>query len=133
MAKSGLSRQKNLRFWIFPRVRVLIHTRRHLGEGFRKFSAKNNDKIWSYAPKTAKWQKIDYKVRAGRPISWPKTLILNFLMSTGSHMYSSRNLEIDFWKGLNSTNFVIKRINKTTFFKIHYYWDLSRVQQSASE
>ena len=26
-------------------VRVLIHTRRHLGEGFRKFSAKTNDKI----------------------------------------------------------------------------------------
>ena len=29
----------------FPGVRVLIHTRRNLGEGFRKFSAKTNDKI----------------------------------------------------------------------------------------
>ena len=26
-------------------IRVLIHTRRHLGEGFRKCSAKTNDKI----------------------------------------------------------------------------------------
>ena len=53
-SKSGLSRQKNLRFWIFPGVRVLIHTKWHLGEGFRKFSAKSNDKIWSYKRKTFK-------------------------------------------------------------------------------
>ena len=57
-AKNGqnlpLLDQKNPKFWIFPQVPLLIHARRHLGEHFRKFSAKNNDKIWSYAPKTAK-------------------------------------------------------------------------------
>ena len=45
VAKSGLSRPKNLRFRIFLGVRVQIHTRRHLGEGFRKFSGKTNDKV----------------------------------------------------------------------------------------
>ena len=63
-----------------------MHIRTHLGERFRKFTIKNNDEIWNYAPKTAKWQKIDYKVCAGRPKSWPKTLILNFPVSTGSHI-----------------------------------------------
>ena len=33
-------------FWIFPRVPLLTHASRHLGEDFRKFSsAKTNDKI----------------------------------------------------------------------------------------
>ena len=43
-----------------------------------------------------KQQKIDYKVRTGRPISWPKALILNFLLSTGS-LIPFKNLEIDLW------------------------------------
>ena len=82
-----LSDQKNPKFWIFPWVPLLLHIRRHSEEDFRKFSAKTNDKIWSYAPKTAKMTKnLLYKVRAGRPISWPKTLILNFLTSSGSHI-----------------------------------------------
>ena len=37
--------QENLRFWIFPRVKLLVYTRKHLGEDFRKFSVKTNDKI----------------------------------------------------------------------------------------
>ena len=49
--------QKNPKFWILPRVPLLIHAIRHLGEHFRKFSAKNNDKIWSYAPKTTNMTK----------------------------------------------------------------------------
>ena len=57
-AKNGqnlpLSDEKNPKFWIFPRIPLHMHARRHLGEHFKKFSAKNNDKIWSYAPKTAK-------------------------------------------------------------------------------
>ena len=61
-AKNGqnlpLLDQKNPKFWIFPQVPLLIHARRHLEEHFRKFSAKNIDKIWRYAPKTAKWQKL---------------------------------------------------------------------------
>ena len=48
---------KNPKLWIFPQVTLLIHTRIHLGERFRKFSAKNNDKIWSYAPKTTNMTK----------------------------------------------------------------------------
>ena len=40
--------QKNPQFWIFPRVPLLTHASRHLGEDFRKFSAKTNDKNWSY-------------------------------------------------------------------------------------
>ena len=31
-------------------------------------------------------QKTHFRVWPGRPISWPKTLILNFLMITGSHI-----------------------------------------------
>ena len=34
---------------------ITTHTpRRHIGEDFRKFSTKTNDKIWSYWPKSAK-------------------------------------------------------------------------------
>ena len=40
--------QKNPRFWIFQRVPLLPHDRRHIGEDFRKFSAETNDKNWSY-------------------------------------------------------------------------------------
>ena len=57
---------------IFPGVRVLIHSRRLLGEELRKFSVKTNDKIWSYQRKTfkkwhfwAKWPFFDS--------FWPKT------------------------------------------------------------
>ena len=53
--------QKNPQFWIFPWVPLLTHASKHLGEDFRKFSAKTNDKNWSYKPKTFKkldfWQK----------------------------------------------------------------------------
>ena len=53
--------RKNPPFWIFPRVPLLTHASRHLGEDFRKFSAKSNDKNWSYKSKTFKkldfWQK----------------------------------------------------------------------------
>ena len=35
---------KNPWFWIFPWVPLLAHARRHIGEDFRKFSAKTNDK-----------------------------------------------------------------------------------------
>ena len=37
--------QKNPQFYIFPRVPLLKHTSKHLGEDFRKFSGKTNDKI----------------------------------------------------------------------------------------
>ena len=47
--------------------------------------------------KLQKWQKIDYKVRAGKPISWPQTPILIFLMSTSSHLHF-KNLGVDFKK-----------------------------------
>jgi len=94
---------KNPKFWIFPQVPLLIHTRRHLGERFRKFSAKNNDKIWSYAPKTTNMTKIDYRVGTGRPISWPKALNLNFIMGTSSHI-PFKKLEVDFWMFLAKTN-----------------------------
>ena len=46
--KMAIFGQKNPQFWIFPRVPLLTHTSRHLGEDFRKFSAKTNDKNWSY-------------------------------------------------------------------------------------
>ena len=65
LAKNGnfltLFGQKNPKFWIFQRVPLLTHTSRNLGEDFRKFSAKTNDKIWSYQSKTFK--KLDF---------WPK-------------------------------------------------------------
>ena len=41
---STLFGQKNPQFWIFPRVPLLTHASRHLGEDFRKFLAKTNDK-----------------------------------------------------------------------------------------
>ena len=50
--------QKNPPFWIFPRVPLLTHASRHLGEDFMKFSAKSNDKNWSYKSKTFK--KLDF-------------------------------------------------------------------------
>ena len=53
--------EKNPKFWIFPQIPLLIHARRHLGEDFRKFWAKTNDKISSYKSKTFK--KLDF---------WPK-------------------------------------------------------------
>ena len=37
--------QKNPRFWIFQRLPLLPHARRHIREDFRKFSAETNDKI----------------------------------------------------------------------------------------
>ena len=40
--------KKNPQFWIFPRVPLLKHASRHLGEDFGRFSAKTNDKNWSY-------------------------------------------------------------------------------------
>ena len=45
---------KNPQFWIFPWVTLLTHASRHLEEDFRKFSAKTNDKNWSYHSKTFK-------------------------------------------------------------------------------
>ena len=57
-AKNGqnlpLLDQKNPKFWILPRVPLFMHAIRYLGEHFRKILDKNNDKIWSYAPQTAK-------------------------------------------------------------------------------
>ena len=53
--------------------------------------------------KLQKCKKIDYMVRAGRPISWPKTPILNFLMSRSSHV-PFKNLEVDFRKFWAKTN-----------------------------
>ena len=35
---------KNPQFLIFPQIQLLSHASRHLGEDFRKFSAKTNDK-----------------------------------------------------------------------------------------
>ena len=35
--------QKNPQFRIFPRILLLTHASRYLGEDFRKFSAKTND------------------------------------------------------------------------------------------
>ena len=49
---------KNPQFWIFLQVPLLTHASRHLGEDFRKFSAKTNDKNWSYKSKTFK--KLDF-------------------------------------------------------------------------
>ena len=40
--------QKNPQFRIFPRVPLLTDAIRDLGEDFMKFSAKTNDKNWSY-------------------------------------------------------------------------------------
>ena len=45
---------KNPEYWIFPRITLLTHASRHLGEDFRKFSAKSNDKIQSYQQKNFK-------------------------------------------------------------------------------
>ena len=96
--------QKNPKFWIFPQTPLLIHARRHLGEHFRKFSTKNNQtKFEVMLQKQQKCKKIDYMVRAGRPISWPKTPILNFLMSRSSHI-PFKNLEVDFRKFWAKTN-----------------------------
>ena len=39
---------KKTQFWIFPQVPLRIHASRHLGEDFRKFPAKTNDKNWRY-------------------------------------------------------------------------------------
>ena len=39
---------KNPQFWIFPWEPLIKHASRNLGEDFRKFSAKINDKNWSY-------------------------------------------------------------------------------------
>ena len=50
--------QKNPWFWIFPWIPLLTHTRRHIGEDFRKFSAKTNDENWNYQSKTFK--KLDF-------------------------------------------------------------------------
>ena len=36
--------QKNPQFCVFPWVPLLTHASKHLGEDFRKFSAKTNDK-----------------------------------------------------------------------------------------
>ena len=50
-------------------------------------------------------QKLDKnycKVRAGRPISWPETQILNFPMDTTTH--ASRHLGEDFRKFSAKTN-----------------------------
>ena len=76
---------KNPQFWIFPWVQLLAHARRHIGEHLRKFSAKTNDKNWSYKSKTLKkldfWQKWPFFVTF-----WPKkSPILNFPTGTTTH------------------------------------------------
>ena len=77
--------QKNPQFWIFPRVPLLKHASRHLGEDFRNFSAKSNDKIQIYQQKTFKkwhfWPKWPFF-----DSFWPKkSLILNFPTGTTTH------------------------------------------------
>ena len=100
MAESGLSRQKNLKFWIFPGIRVLIHTRRHLGGGFRKFSAKTNDKIWSYWPKTAE---ISYRV-AKSGLLRQKNLIFWIFLGVRVLIHTRRHLGEGFRKFSGKTN-----------------------------
>ena len=46
--------QKSHQFWIFLRVPLPRHASRHLGKDFRTFSAKTNDKNWSYQSKPSK-------------------------------------------------------------------------------
>ena len=77
--------QKNPPFWIFPRIQLLTHASRYLGEDFTKFSAKSNDKNWSYMSKTIKtcdfWQKWPFF-----DTFWPKkSPILNFPTRTTTH------------------------------------------------
>ena len=78
---------KNPRFWIFPWVPLLTHAGRHIGEDFRKFWAKTNDKNWSYQSKTFK--KLDFcqKWQFLTLFCQKKSLILNFPMGYHySHM-----------------------------------------------
>ena len=76
--------QKNLRFWIFPRVQLLTHARRHSGEDLRKISAKNNDKNWSYWPKTAK---ISSNGQKSDKMKAKNSQILNFPGGTGTNTH----------------------------------------------
>ena len=76
--------QKNLRFWIFPRVQLLTHARRHSGEDLRKISAKNNDKNWSYWPKTAE---ISSNGQKSDKMKAKNSQILNFPGGTGTNTH----------------------------------------------
>ena len=95
--------QKNPQFWIFPRVPLLAHASRHLGEDFKKFSAKTNDKNWSYQSKTFK--KLDFLQKMTIfDTFWPKkSPILNFpwvpLLTN-----ASKNIGEDFRKFSAKTN-----------------------------
>ena len=63
---------KNPWFWIFLWVPLLANARRHIGEDFRKFSAKTNDKKWIYQSKSFK--KLDFSQKWQFFDSfWPKT------------------------------------------------------------
>ena len=46
--------QNNQPFWIFQRIPLLLHSRRHMGEDFRKFSAETIDKIEVISQKPSK-------------------------------------------------------------------------------
>ena len=72
--------------------------------------------------KLLKWQKIDYKVRAGRPISWPQTPILNFLMSTGSN--------IPFEK-LRSRLYVV--LSQKWWPKLKLYFKIAKICQKSAK
>ena len=56
-------------FEFSPQLPLLIHATRHLGEHLGSFQPKIMTKLEVMLQKLQICQKIDYKVRAGRPIS----------------------------------------------------------------
>ena len=72
---------------IFPGVQVLLHTRRHLEEGFRKFSAKSNDKIQSYKQKTSKKWPFGPKTPILNPPGGQKAVKMNFREKSENVMF----------------------------------------------
>ena len=72
--------------------------------------------------KLQKCKKNYYMVRAGRPISWPKTPILNFLMSTGSH--------IPFEK-LRSRLYVV--LSQKWWPKLKLYFKIAKICQKSAK
>ena len=80
---STLYGQKIPNFDFFPQVPLLTHASRHLGEDFRKFSAKTNDKNWTYKSKTFK--KLDFLQKMAIFWHFLAKKIPNFEFSHGYH------------------------------------------------
>ena len=102
---------KNPQFWISPRVPLLTYASKHLGEDFRKFAAKSNDKIQSYQQKTFKKWPFGPKTPILDPPGGLKGMKMNFSEKSENVMFL-HSLRLSYMK--KSENSIARFSGKTS-------------------